>query len=161
MSEQSSTTMGLILMSLCWFSCRLPVVRLVWDCRDVPPWLERLRASTRVWIQLLLPLPGGPATITPVTTSKTTHEHAKIILAKLGCKNYFGKVGGGLAINATIKGQDLKKLNVRICYSQSGDYCTGILQVCDTLYQMHKTSLKLCKKFHYDCIFSLYYSRNS
>ena len=145
MSEQSSTTMGLILMSLCWFSCRLPVVRLVWDCRDVPPWLERLRASTRVWIQLLLPLPGGPATITPVNTSKTTHELAKIILAKLG--------GGGV-INATIKGQDLKKL-VRICYSQSGDYCTGILQVCDTLYQMHKSSLKLCKKFHYDCNFSL------
>ena len=104
MSEQSSTTMGLILMSLCWFSCRLPVVRLVWDCRDVPPWLERLRASTRVWIQLLLPLPGGPATITPITTSKTTHEHAKkIILAKLGG-------GGVLAINETIKGQDLKKL---------------------------------------------------
>ena len=24
------------------------------------------RASTIVWIQLLLPLPGGPATITPV-----------------------------------------------------------------------------------------------
>ena len=109
MSEQSSTTMGLILMSLCWFSCRLPVVRLVWDCRDVPPWLERLRASTRVWIQLILPLPGGPATITPVTTSKTTHEHAKIILAKLGCKNYFGKVGGGVGDKCNHQGSRSEK----------------------------------------------------
>lgn len=65
MREQSSTTMGLILISLCWFSWMFPVVREPCDCRDVPAWLDRLRASTRVWIQLLFPLPGGPATITP------------------------------------------------------------------------------------------------
>ena len=59
----SSTTSGLILISLCVFSDELPLLPV--EPLEAPLG-DMDRASTKVCIQLLLPLPGGPATITPV-----------------------------------------------------------------------------------------------
>ena len=63
----SSTTSGSILISL-WAFSEVPAL-LVVEPRD-PVLGDIDSASTSVWIQLLLPLPGGPATITPVWEKK-------------------------------------------------------------------------------------------
>ena len=56
-----------VLISL-WAFSEDPAL-LVVEPREVVLW-DMDSASTRVWIQLLLPLPGGPATITPVGERK-------------------------------------------------------------------------------------------
>ncbi len=63
MTEESSTTRGLIRSSLCVVSAGAELL-LVCEVRDTPRG-ETHRASTSVWIHVDLPLPGGPATMIP------------------------------------------------------------------------------------------------